>query len=247
MIRWLSGFIDRRDDAFDPAVAFWMAITQSTLSTRRGGEDELATLLPADGDAFLRVQRVKEGGGCHLDAHVDDVDEFIGRAAEAGAEIHAGAPVIVRSPSGFDCCVVGHHGESARPKPVLLPTGTMHLVDQLSIDIPGDRFDDECRYWAAITGWELCRSAVRDEYRYLERPAEMPLRLLLQRRDDQDGCARGHLDLAADNVTEVVGLHRSLGARVHSVFEHWTTMLDPAGFPYCVTRRDPRTGALGPG
>ncbi len=52
---------------------------------------------------------------------------------------------------------------------------------------------------------------------------------------------------SADNMTEVAGLHRSLGARVHSAFERLTTMLDPAGFPYCVTSRDPRTDALGPG
>ncbi|MDQ3310756.1 MAG: hypothetical protein M3517_01395 [Actinomycetota bacterium] len=120
----------------------------------------------------------------------------------------------------------------------------MHLADQLAIDVPGDRFDDECWYWAAVTGWALHRSAVRDEYRYLERPVGFPLRLLLQRRDDNDGRARGHLDLATDDVPELVDVHRRLGATLHHAFGYWTTLLDPAGFPYCVTSRDPRTGVL---
>jgi hypothetical protein len=72
----------------------------------------------------------------------------------------------------------------------------------------------------------------------------MPLRLLLQRRDDDDGPARAHLDIASDHVDLLVADHQSLGASVVQTFEHWTTMTDPSGFPYCITSRDPRTGLL---
>jgi hypothetical protein len=149
------------------------------------------------------------------------------------------------SPTGFACRAVSHRGESVRPQPVTLPTGRLYLVDQLTIDIPRDGFEEECSYWAAITGWALRRSTVRQEFRYLERPHGSPLRVLLQQRDDNEGRARGHLDLAADDVARVVDLHQTLGAALHARYEHWTTMVDPAGFPYCITTRDPRTGVLG--
>jgi hypothetical protein len=35
-----------------------------------------------------------------------------------------------------------------------------------------------------------------------------------------------------------------LGARPTTIFEHWTVLQDPAGFPFCVTARDPHTGEL---
>jgi hypothetical protein len=72
----------------------------------------------------------------------------------------------------------------------------------------------------------------------------MPLRLLLQRRDDSDGPARAHLDLACDDVDVLVGRHVELGATTIERFERWTSMADPAGLAYCITSRDPRTGVL---
>jgi hypothetical protein len=124
------------------------------------------------------------------------------------------------------------------------PGGAQCLVDQLCIDIPGDRFDEECEFWANLTGWELRSSSVRREFKFLTRPAWSPLRLLLQRRDDADGPARAHLDFASDEVDGLVRQHETLGASVAGVFDHWTVMNDPAGHAYCITSRDPRTGVL---
>ncbi|HEX4865441.1 MAG TPA: VOC family protein, partial [Acidimicrobiales bacterium] len=84
-IRWITAFIDRPAGPFEDAVQFWMEATGSRLSQPRGEFGEFATLLPPGGDAYLRVQRVQGGGGCHVDLHVDDVDDLASRATAAGA------------------------------------------------------------------------------------------------------------------------------------------------------------------
>src|SRR5207302_8406403 len=71
-VRWLTVFLDFPADSFGAGVAFWREVTGSGLSPLRGAAGEFATLLPADGDAYPRVQRVAGGsGGPQLDLHVD--------------------------------------------------------------------------------------------------------------------------------------------------------------------------------
>ena len=245
-IEWLTAFVDRDGATFDEAVRFWLAATGSTLSTPRGDDGEFATLVPSDGDAYLRVQRVDGGGGSHLDLHVGNVEAFVGSALSAGAAVEEpdADPVILRSPGGMAACVVRYHGESRRPQPHRSARGVLHLVDQLCIDIPSQCFREECQFWSALTGWELRSSSVRTEFMYLIRPSTIPLRLLLQRRNDNDGPARAHLDVASDDVEQLVADHQVMGAVVVEEFQHWTAMVDPSGFPYCITSRDPRTGLL---
>ncbi len=245
-IKWLTAFVDRDSHTFDEAVRFWLAVARSTLSTPRGDHGEFATLVPFDGNAYLRVQRVDAGGGSHLDLHVDDIEAFVGRALSAGADVKQpdADPVILRSPGGMVACVVSDHGESRRPPPHRSAGGVLHSVDQLCIDIPSQCFVPECQFWSALTGWELQASSVRTEFMYLVRPSTIPLRLLLQRRDDNDGPARAHLDIASDDVEQLVVDHQAMGATVVEIFQHWTAMADPSGLPYCVTSRDPRTGLL---
>jgi len=70
-VRWLTVFLDFPATSFGAGVAFWREVTGSGLSPLRGAAGEFATLLPADGDAYLRVQRVAGGsGGHHLDLPV---------------------------------------------------------------------------------------------------------------------------------------------------------------------------------
>jgi hypothetical protein len=72
----------------------------------------------------------------------------------------------------------------------------------------------------------------------------MPLRLLLQRTDDEaEGCT-AHLDFACDDVVAEERRHRALGATVLRTMPNWTTLVCPAGLSYCITRRDPITGSL---
>jgi hypothetical protein len=73
----------------------------------------------------------------------------------------------------------------------------------------------------------------------------MPLRLLLQRLDaDDEREAGAHLDLACDNVPAERARHERMGAAVVAE-PSWTTLRDPAGLAYCITRRGPKTGGLG--
>jgi hypothetical protein len=246
-VRWLTAFLDLPASSAGPATDFWLAVTGSTLSSRRGDRGEFATLLPADGDAYLRVQTVVGGpGGCHLDLHVDDLDTGAMRALGLGATIESTEPglIVLRSPGGLPWCLAGHRGESRRPAPVGW-SGHRSLVDQVCLDIAPSRYDDEAEFWTRLTGWER-RAGSRPEFEYLVRPDGMPLRLLLQRldRDPAGAGCRAHLDLASDDVAAEVGRHTELGAVVVHRMPDWVTLIDPAGRAYCVTRRSPDTGSL---
>lgn len=246
-IGWLTAFIDLPAPSFEATAAFWLAATESTLSSRRGATGQFATLVPDNGDAYLRVQRVDDGpGGCHLDIHVGDIASSIGLAVELGATAtELDGVTVAQSPGGMTFCIVGHCGESTRPHPVG-SAGARSIADQLSIDVPPAAFDRECEFWAALTGWETMSSPARPEFTVLARPAGMPLRLLLQRLDSarQGQAAAAHLDLACDDRDVTAYNHVALGAAVAKRHEYWTAMADPTGLPYCLTRRNPDTGQL---
>ncbi len=266
-ILWLTAFIDIPAEGFERDVAFWAAVTNSTLAARRGEHEEFATLVPPDGDAYLRVQRIGDGpGGVHLDLHVDDISAFVKRAEGLGAREpeHGTDPVLdraaaqdlpmahggvmrMRSPGGLVFCVVSHGGEVDLPSARIGPGGTPSQADQVSLDIPHDLFDVETRFWTELTGWDLARSERRPEFAILARALELPVRLILQRlgEDDPRAAARAHLDVSCgSDVDQVAAEHIALGSTVRSVERFWTTMVDPGGLEYCLTRRDPGTGLV---
>lgn len=86
----------------------------------------------------------------------------------------------------------------------------------------------------------------RPEFCYLDRPPDMPLRLLLQRRDDGDdhGSCAAHLDLASDDVAAERTRHEALGATAVRTTPDWVTLHAPTSQEYCITRRSPATGRL---
>ena len=59
-IHWLTAFIDLPIDGFDRGAAFWQRVTESRISAPRGADDQFVTLIPPDGHAYLRVQRILE-------------------------------------------------------------------------------------------------------------------------------------------------------------------------------------------
>lgn len=138
--RWLTAFLDTPRATAPAALAFWQQVTQSTLSGCRGSAGEFATLLPGNGDPYLRTQEVGDDrAGCHLDVHVDDVRMGLARAVSCGAGVveDVGTYVVMGSPGGFEFCLVTHRGEQVRPLPVRWPDGHQSLVDQLCVDVPG--------------------------------------------------------------------------------------------------------------
>jgi hypothetical protein len=222
---WLTAFLDLPADEFEPAVAFWRAVTGYELSASRGEDAEFATLLPPSGDAFLRVQRLMEGeSGLHLDLHAPD---------------HAFE--VRRSPGGLPYCLVSSE-EAVRPAPATWPDGNRSMVDQVCLDIPPEIYDEECEFWASVTGWELFDGG-RPEFRRLRKPPAQPLHVLLQRLDSPGGRVRAHLDLATDDRAAETRRHEAIGATVLRVHDGWTVMRPPAGPVYCITGRVPLADA----
>jgi hypothetical protein len=61
--------------------------------------------------------------------------------------------------------------------------------------------------------------------------------------EQADG-SRAHLDLACDNMLAERTRHEAFGATTVRSTTNWTTLRDPAGMEYCITRRNPDTGTL---
>jgi hypothetical protein len=213
---WMTAFLDFPAETFDCGCAFWQAVTGFTLSPLRGTSDEFATLLPRAGDAYLRVQRAGGGEpGVHLDLHMDNMEAAASQATASGAavtDMRAGFPVM-SSPARLPFCLVSGLHRFERPPSRIWPAGHQSIVDQICLDVSPRAFAAEGDFWAAFTGWER-RAGSRPEFDYLVRPVGMPLRILLQRLDDEKpGPCRAHLDLACDDVAAERRRHEILGAR----------------------------------
>ncbi|GLY95126.1 VOC family protein [Actinoplanes sp. NBRC 103695] len=227
-VRWFTGFLDSPSPASD---SFWCAVTGSVLSEWRDG-GRFATLVPAGGDPFLRVQVIDAGPpSCHLDLHVDDV-RAAARELAGFVVADRGSLVVCRSPAGLPFCLVPAADSYVRPGPV---DGA--LVDQMCLDVPRPVFDREAAFWAGLISSEV-RETDLPEFARLRPGAGLALRLLLQRTG---GPAAGmHLDFAAVDVAATVERQVGLGASVVRVVPgQWTTLRDPAGREYCVTARPP--------
>lgn len=237
--RWLTLFLDFPGTDFERGAEFWRAVTGSGLSARRGPDGEFATLLPPDGDPYLRVQRVHDGpGGCHLDLHVDlaeqSLDEAAAEAVALGGTVRyreAGEVIIAGSPGGFGFCFVPWNGEKAVPAPL----DDTSRVSQLTLDIPPEGFDRECEFWARLTGQGLSPSPVPG-YVTLAREPGLPAGLLFQRRDQAAPGDRvtGHVDIACADRARVLARHQAAGARDRAEHSSWTVMTDPVSRPYCL-------------
>ena len=255
MIRWLWAFIDRPLDRFDAAAGFWSAVTDTTLSPRRGDRHEFATFLPRDADPCLKLQGVFSNGGAHLDIDVDDVDAVTHAAVEEHGAVlvsREGTELsVLRTPAGQLFCITKWEGgPRRRPAVVAAQIDETHprlrsRVDQVCLDIGPEHFEPETEFWSAFTSW-ACRVPVSGEFARLQVPDELPVHILLQ-RCVTSGPPSAHIDIACgDDVPGIRAYHESLGAEPVAVGEHWQVMRDPAGGLYCLTERDPQTGRLAP-
>jgi quinol monooxygenase YgiN len=247
--RWATAVLDVAPGEASVSAGFWCAVTGSSLSSGRGVRNELTTLLPPDGDAYLGMQELAVGpAASHLDLHVEDVAAAAEHAKAVGSDARSepgASPVVLASPGGYVFCLVPYHGEVTRPAPVRSPGGHRSLVDQVCIDVPPSMFEAEVAFWAAITGWEPA-PASRPTFRVLWRPDGQPVRLLFQRLEEVEPGQRvtAHLDLSCDDAEAEADRHVALGARIVRRMPYWVTLDDPTGRRYCVTRRDPDTGML---
>lgn len=237
---WLTAFLDSAPEHHLAGAAFWQAATGYALSPPRGDSEEFASLLPPDGDAFLRVQRLRHGADrVHLDLHVPDVRAAADAAAVAGAvELVDRGHVVMASPAGLVLCFVDSPA-AVRPAPTVHPGGSTARVRQVAIDVPQASYDAELAFWAALTRWRQRASTVTEAFRFLVQPEGQPLGLLLQRLDEPEGDARAHLDWGTTDRAAETERHLALGARVLAVHEHWTVLVDPVGRVYCLTDGDP--------
>ncbi len=236
-IRWMYLFLDTPAADAARSWTYWADITGSTSSPVRGEHGQFATLLPARGDAWLKVQAVDEGsGGVHLDIDTDDRGALVARALELGATVRGSYHdvVVLRSPAGIVfCATVGETGAVDRRLDA--------LADQACLDIPPSRFVAEVAFWRDLTGWVASEITDDDEFVSLRRPTDLPVRILLQRRDDETPAA-AHVDFATGTRAAETERHRRAGGEVVSVHAQWTVMRDPVGRIYCLTDRDPATG-----
>jgi len=240
-VRWLWIFLD----ALEPAQEqweFWRAVSRSRFSPTRGDRDQFATLLPKGGAAWLKLQQVRSGGGLHLDLDVDDVAGAAEFAATLGAEVvHRylqGTVVVMRSPGGFIFCLTTWRGDAGQ-----IRAGEPDLVDQVTLDVPPGSYDGEVAFWSRLLGVAPAVGSL-PEFTALPRPAQLPVRLMLQRLDVGDGTVTGHLDLACADRAATLARHTDLGATVVAEGGRWTVLADPAGQRYCLTDRAPSTGVL---
>lgn len=142
--------------------------------------------------------------------------------------------VILSSPAGIVfCATVGQAG--------FVDRNVDALADQACLDIPASQFKAEVAFWSEVTGWKASEIRDDDEFVSLRRPDAMPVRILLQRRDDETP-ASAHVDFATRDRTAETQRHVLAGAEVVAVHAQWTVLRDPVGRLYCVTDRDPGTG-----
>lgn len=238
---WVSAFLDFAPGTFARGIAFWRGVTGYDVSAPRGERDHFATLVPPDGDGYLRVQHLGDGSSrIHLDLHVPAPTIAAEAAVELGGHVlvrHEQGYVVLRSPGGFVFCFVDHPART-RPRPAIWPDGRSQ-VDQVCLDIPPSAYDVEVEFWRVLTGWELDAS-VSPEFARLQPPDDQPLRWLIQRLDGEQPAVSAHLDLSADDRDREVERHLGLGASLAARHDWWTVLTDPTGLAYCVTRRSPR-------
>lgn len=233
---WLHLFLDIPRDQWEEGCAFWAAATGWEVSPPRGEQGEFATLLPDDGDAFVKLQKIEGQPGVHLDLDGTDPAAVVRRAERLGA-VPAGieGPVpVLRSPGGFAFCATTAEEDVAG-----IGRSGGAVLDQICVDIPPRLWESEVAFWAELTGR---RATPGRHEEFLSATDEGRLRILLQRLGDDVERVTGHPDFATADRDAETERHRSLGARVLGRHERWTVLEAPYGQVYCLTDRDPATG-----
>lgn len=239
-IRWAWMFLDTPRADAPRSWEFWSAVTGQRVADPRGADGEFATLAPAVGEAWVKLQAVADGpGGVHVDLDVDDVHAAATRAEALGAR-RVGAiedtVVVLESPGGFVHCLTTWRGASGQVR-----DGLTSILDQVCLDVPRVWWETENAYWTALTGWPW-RASDEPGFASVSAVPAMPMRILLQQLGEEDGPVRAHVDLACLDRAADTERHVAAGARVRSQHRFWTVFEDPVGRVYCLTDRSPTSG-----
>lgn len=239
---WFHLFLDVPRSRWKEGVEFWSAATGWALSPSRGEDGQFVTLVPQEGDAWLKMQAIDGEPRIHVDLDALDREAAVERSVSHGARpawTYDGVPVM-RSPGGLLFC----HTLAEGPAPSFARSEPSRVLDQVCIDIPRSRWEQEVAFWAAVTGRTPEKATTPQFVRLADPDPHAGLRILLQRLEDEDGEVGAHPDLAvADRAAETCH-HEALGAETVGVFEWWTVLRAPYGQVYCLTDRDPLTGRV---
>jgi hypothetical protein len=244
MTGWMALFADVPAGRAETAGRFWEAVTATEALPAHGSHGEFVPLAARGEDPYLWVQQVDRGAddaGWHLDLFAGDPGSAAATAVSLGARrVRTGADLVtLTTPAGQPFCLVNGHEPQRHATARQWPGGHCSLLDQVCLDLPSPVYEDEARFWSALTGWER-RQADSPEFSLLAEPRNVPLRILLQRLGGADtGPPRAHVDFSCSDVGAEQRRHEALGAIVERVAEHWITLRDPVGLRYCITDRQP--------
>lgn len=235
---WLTVFLDYPEAEFDAGTRFWVGATGYSLSPARGDQDEFATLLPARGDAYLKVQRLDAGTSrLHLDLHVSEPWTVAERVEAAGAELVEESPhgyFVMRSPAGFTFCLVSHAGGVVPPLARWL-SGHRSRVSRFCLDVPRKQYAAEVAFFREL----LCGRwlEVAEPETALRPAGEWPLDVRLQPAEFASEVTT-HLHLVTDNLTAEVSRLVALGARERALRTGKAILEVPGGAAVCVVARE---------
>ncbi|WP_040156169.1 VOC family protein [Mobilicoccus massiliensis] len=236
---WFHMFIDVPRTNLPAATDFWSTVTGWRAEGPDGDRGQFVELLPESGDDWVWLQGVgREDGGVHLDLDCEDPAAALDPVLALGA-VRVGPSEdveVMRSPGGLTFCLATAGDRSH------LERNAESVLDQVCIDIPEQSWEAEVAFWSAVVGREV-EAGDRPEFARLVGPDDAP-RILLQRLAADDGPVRAHPDFAVADRPEQTARHLAAGAELLVEFDWWTVLLAPGGQVYCLTDRDPATGAV---
>src|SRR5262249_34890341 len=96
----------------------------------------------------------------------------------------------------------------------------------------------ELAFWSGVSGLAVVPSRRFEEFSWLEHRDGAPVAMLFQRVGEERPTS-AHLDMWTSDGDASRAWHETLGAEFVAEHANWLGMRDPAGWEYCLIRRDP--------
>ncbi len=241
VVPWMHAFVDVPSELAGATESFWSAATGWPTGTPWTNHPEFVSLQPPEASPYVHVQRIGGAPRVHIDLLADDIDAEAARLVELGAQRRRRFEwwQVMSSPAGLPFCLCSEP-DRVRPGPTTWPDGHRSRVVQVSVDVQAESYATELAFWREATGWQR-EPGRRPEYDRLAPPESSPLRLLVQRLENDDGAltTRAHIDMGTDDLDAEVERLQAHGATVQRRMDYWVILDDPAGLPFCVTPLPP--------